>query len=106
MATYKMREIKKIEETRYPVPEISQAICLSENAVYNYFSNRGISCRGGLTLDQIVEVIMSPRRGSGINEELVHEIVRRLDEEKGITVIRDGAADPDKSDDPEQLRIC
>lgn len=85
------REIKREPEKRYPVPEVSMAIGISENAIYGYFSNRGVTTRDGLTLDQIEEVCLAKRRG-GINWALVREVEDRLQREKGITVIKEDAA--------------
>lgn len=86
------REIRKEPEKRYPVPEVSMAIGISENAIYAHFSNRKITTKDGLTLDQIEEVCMSRRRG-GISWEAVREIEERLFREKGISVIREDAVE-------------
>lgn len=85
----KVREIIRDPEIRYSVTDASQATGISENSIYGYFSNRGVTTRGGLTLDQIAEACLAKKRGSGIDWDKVHEIERRLDQEKGILVIRE-----------------
>lgn len=84
------RKIEREPEKRYPVPEVSMATGITENAIYGYFTHRGVTTRDGLTLDQIEEVCMSRRRG-GISWEMVSEIEERLYREKGISVIREDA---------------
>lgn len=91
------REIRREPEKRYAVPEVSQATGISENTIYAYFSNRKITTKDGLTLDQIEEVCLSRRRGSGIDWNKVREIERRLDQEKGISVIRENERPAEKA---------
>ena len=88
-----MRFVKKeYSESRYTVQETAQAIGLSEGVVSGYFSNRGITTRDGLTLDQIAEVLERQRtRGGGIDFKRVVEIRNRLMAEKGYEL--------DKSDE-------
>lgn len=88
-----MKFVKKENEgTRYFVPEIAQAIGLSEGTIRGYFSNSGISTADGLTLDDIVKVLERKRtRGDGIDFGAVIEIRKRLVEEKGYVL--------DKSDE-------
>lgn len=80
---------KEKEETRYFIPEVAQAIGLSAGTIQAYFTNKGISTKDGITLDDIVEVIERKRkRGDGINFGVVAEIRRRLVAEKGYVLDR------------------
>lgn len=83
-----IRKIKK-EERRYRVMDVVQATGISDGAICGYFSNRGITTKGGLTLSQIVEMAESDRRGGGVDWDAVNEIVRRLEDEHGIIVVRE-----------------
>ena len=84
---------KEKEETRYFVPEISQAIGISEGTIHGYFTNKSSgrpkkSTKDGLTLDDIVDVLERKRtRGDGIDFTAVKEIRRRLIEEKGYELV-------------------
>ena len=93
-----------VPEKHYPVTEVSMATGLSENTIYAYFTKRGISTRGGLTLDQIEEVCLSGRRG-GIKWSTVREIVSRLKEEKGITIVYDDIGEGGEDLRYEQTRM-
>ncbi len=88
-----MRFVKKEKtEPRYFVPEIAQAIGVSEGVIHGYFRNRGegreqISCKEGLTLDDIVKVIERKRtRGDGLDFKAIEEIRTRLINEKGYVL--------------------
>lgn len=92
-----MRFVKKEEreERRYFVPEIAQAIGLSEGTIRGYFTNKSTkrpkkSTKDGLTLDEIVEVLeRDTTRGDGIDSAAVREIRRRLIKEKGYEIVND-----------------
>lgn len=71
---------------RYSVATVAQAIGRSEGSISGYFSNKGVTTKGGITLDQIEEVLNSPVRGKIINWDSVEEIRRRLEDERGYTV--------------------
>lgn len=84
-----MKFIKKEkEETRYFVPEIAQAIGVSEGTIRGYFINKvegreKKSTKDGLTLDDIVKILERTRtRGDGIDFGAVTEIRKRLVAEK------------------------
>lgn len=87
--------IKKVSEgslrrlKKYQVPEVAQAIGRSENSIYAYFSNRKVSTKNGITLEQIAEVAMSKRRGESINWSNVEEIREGLLSEFGLQVIEE-----------------
>lgn len=87
-----MRFVKKEQtEERYFVPEIAQAIGLSEGTIHGFFRNRKDgkepmkkSLKDGLTLDEIEMVIERKRtRGDGIDFDAVNRIRNRLISEKG-----------------------
>lgn len=84
---------KEKEETRYFVPEISQAVGLSEGTIHGYFTNKSSgrpkkSTKDGLTLDEICEVLERKRtRGDGIDFATVQEIRHRLIKEKGYVLV-------------------
>lgn len=81
-------------EPRYFVPEIAQAIGVSEGTVRGYFMNKSPkrpnkSTKDGLTLDDIVAVLERERtRGDGIDFAAVSEIRNRLVREKGYVLDR------------------
>lgn len=80
------------EEKKYFVPEIAQAVGLSEGTIHGFFKNSGRkrSTKDGLTIDEIDDVLQRKRtRGDGIDFEAVAEIRRRLIHEKGYTLIND-----------------
>lgn len=90
-----MKFVKKNrEETLYPVPEIAQAIGLSEGTIRGYFMNKSKkrpnkSTRNGLTLADIVAVLERDRkRGDGIDFGVVAEIRNRLIVEEGYVLDR------------------
>lgn len=95
---------KEMVEPRYFVPEIAQAIGVSEGTIRGYFMNKSPkrmnkSTKDGLTLDDIVDVLERKRtRGDGIDFDAVAEIRRRLIQEKGYVIEEDGkeAEDVDK----------
>lgn len=74
------------DERRYSVATVSQAIGRSEGSITGYFSNKGITTKGGLTLGQIVEVLETPVRGKIIDWNGVNEIQSRLQEEYGYEI--------------------
>lgn len=87
-----MRFVKKEQtEERCFVPEIAQAIGLSEGTIHGFFRNRKDgeeplkkSLKDGLTLDEIEMVIERKRtRGDGIDFDAVNRIRNRLISEKG-----------------------
>ena len=86
-----MRFVKKEQvEPRYFVPEIAQAIGVSEGTIRGFFMNnnkndkRRKSTKDGLTLDEIVQVIERKRtRGDGLDFRAISEIRNRLTAEKG-----------------------
>ena len=77
----------KKPEKKYKIATVAFAIGCSESAIGTYFSNRGISVKGGITLDQIVEVIgkVGVRWKSVIWDD-IYEIRNRLQEEHGILI--------------------
>ena len=88
-----MKFIKKErEETKYFVPEIAQAIGVSEGTIRGYFMNKSPkrpnkSTKEGLTIDDIVAVLERKRtRGDGIDFNTVKEIRQRLINEKGYVL--------------------
>ena len=85
-----MKFVKKEQaEPKYFVPEIAQAIGVSEGTVHAYFKSpkRKKSTADGLTLDEIVAVLERPRtRGDGIDWCAVTEIRERLINEKGYVI--------------------
>ena len=74
---------KKTDTKRYSVATVAQAIGRSEGSISGYFSNKGISTKGGITLTQIDEYLQTPVRGTIIKWDLVEEIRIRLCEELG-----------------------
>ena len=68
--------------TTWTVTEVSQASGLSEGTISGYFSNRGISTKGGLTLNQVLEVISrANKRDHGVNDtDKVKTLVHILEE--------------------------
>ena len=86
-----MRFVKKEQvEPKYFVPEIAQAIGVSEGTIRGFFMNnnkndkRRKSTKDGLTLDEIVQVIERKRtRGDGLDFRAISEIRNRLTTEKG-----------------------
>lgn len=74
------------EEPLYSVATVAQAISRSEGSISGYFSNKGISTKGGITLAQVAEVMESPVRGKIIDPDKIQEIHRRLHDEYGYTV--------------------
>ena len=72
---------------RYRVPTVSQALGISEGSITGYFSNRGITTKGGITLDQVEEFLRNNRyRDSGaIDWNDVDDLISRL-AERGFVV--------------------
>lgn len=83
---------KEKEDIKYFVPEIAQAIGVSEGTIRGYFMNKSPkrpnkTTKDGLTLDDIVAVLERDRtRGDGIDFGAVAEIRRRLVTEKGYVL--------------------
>ncbi len=104
MRFVKNKEYEKKDETKYFVPEIAQALGVSEGTIHGYFRNKvpgrkQKSTKDGLTLDEIVMVIERPRtRGDGIDFTTVKEIQDRLCNEKGYII--------DRSDEAVQTEIA
>lgn len=79
-------------EPKYFVPEIAQAIGVSEGTIRGYFMNKSPkrpnkSTKEGLTIDDIVAVLeRKGKRGEGINFNTVKEIRQRLINEKGYVL--------------------
>jgi hypothetical protein len=73
-------------EKRYKPADVAQAIGRTEGSISGYFSNRGISVKNGITLDQIEELLHARTRGEGIHWDLVEEIRNRLITEKGYEI--------------------
>lgn len=82
----KVGKARDLRPKVYTVPTVCQAIGKSENSIYAYFSNNGISTKGGISMEQIVEVIGANVRGNSIDWEGVKEIRKRLLEEYGLLV--------------------
>lgn len=106
-----MRIIRKVSqkepERLYTVMDASMATGLTENAIYAYFSSKGVSVRGGITLDQIERLLLD-RDGKtrrGVNWDMVREIRQRLSDEKGITIVMEDD-EPEQPGEPEQMRLC
>ena len=77
-----MKKLIKVEKTegkeqRYKVNVVTQAVGVSEGAISAYFSNKGIATKDGITAQQVIEVVNSPRRG-GIDWEAVDELISEL----------------------------
>ena len=87
MVRFKKIECETMADTRkYNVATVAQAIGRSEGSISAYFSNRDTSTKGGLTIDQIAEVLEAPIRGKTINWGHVEEIRQRLHDEKGYLI--------------------
>ena len=80
---------EKQADKKYRLIDVAKALGLSEGAVKGYFTNRKISTKSGLTLEQIYEVVKGNRRGSGIRWDEVKEIRRRLLERYGVEVVEE-----------------
>lgn len=78
MRFVKRTPLEQIEQKRFPVFTVSQAIGKSEGSIQGYFRNRNISTKGGITIDQIEEVLESRTRGDGIDWLEVQEIRKEL----------------------------
>jgi hypothetical protein len=72
-------------EKKYKVATVAQAIGRSEGSICGYFSNRGVATKGGITMDQIEAVLVSPARGNAIDWKEVGEIRKNL-EERGFEI--------------------
>jgi len=65
--------------TKWTVSEVSQATGISEGAISGYYSNRGVSTKGGLTLSQVLEVMhRNGPRGTGPDSDKVKLLVNIL----------------------------
>lgn len=62
----------------FSIATVSQAIGRSEGSINGYFSNKQISVKGGITIDQIIEVMESPIRGKAIDWDGVKRIEELL----------------------------
>ena len=82
----KIIEKQKEPEKRYSVATVAKATGKSESSVFTYFSNRGISVKNGITLDQTAEVCRAKTRGQIINCDDVRELRERLEEKHGIII--------------------
>lgn len=82
----KIRKVEQKQEKRYRVIDIAKATGLSEGAVTGFFSNRKISTKSGLTIQQINQMLNGARRGPGINWDNVSEIRQELLEQCGIEI--------------------
>lgn len=91
MITIKKNPDHDKPEKRYRIIDVAKATGLSEGQVQGYFSNRDISTKAGLTLEQIEAMALSGKRGPGINWKDVQEIRTRLDQERGVIIaVEDG----------------
>ena len=79
-------KMAEVDEKRYSVETVAQAIGRSEGAISGYFSNRGVPTKGGLMLKQIDEFLDAPVRGKIIDWDGVDEIRDRLQKECGRIV--------------------
>lgn len=84
-----IRQLERKPEERYRVIDVAKATGLSEGQVMGYFSNRNISVKAGITIEQITQMIHGNKRGPGINWEKITEIRKRLLDESGIQIIED-----------------
>ena len=75
-------------EKKYKVTDVAQAIGRTEGSISGYFSNRGISTKNGITLDQIEELLYARTRGDGIHWDIVDEIRKRL-AERGYEIVEE-----------------
>ncbi len=85
----KIRELEKKPEKRYRVIDIAKATGLSEGQVTGFFSNRKVSVKSGLTIEQVEQVLRGARRGPGINWEDVKQIRERLKDERGLEIVEE-----------------
>lgn len=65
--------VQKAPEKRYSVATVSQAIGRSESSINGYFSNRHISVKKGITLQQIVEYLdhVTKPDGTGVRGDAI-----------------------------------
>ena len=89
MITISKKPVFEKPEKKYRVIEVAKALGLSEGQVMGYFSNRGISAKNGLTLEQIETVAFATTRGSGVRWEDVKDIRERLSNERGVEITKD-----------------
>ena len=76
-----MKWVKTMQEGSaelFSVATVSQAIGRSEGSISAYFSNKGITTKGGLTIDQIIEAMEAPQRGQAIDWDGVRRIEQLL----------------------------
>jgi len=76
-------------EKRYRICEVAKAVGKTEGAVQGYYTNRDISTKQGVTLEQITAMVKGRTRGDGVRWDDVNEIRERLYEEKGIHIIEE-----------------
>lgn len=79
---------KKKANKKYSVATVSFAIGRSESSIQGYFSNRGISVKNGIDINQIEEVVNAKTKGAVINWDSVDEI-RELLKLRGYEQIED-----------------
>ena len=58
--------MSKLAMKKYRARDVSTAVGLSEDTIYSYFSNKGESAKGGITILQIVDLLEAPRRHKSI----------------------------------------
>ena len=81
---------KKKPEKLYKICDVAKAVYKSESSVQGYFSNRKISTKKGVTLEQVFEYLTkNGTRGQGINWRDVEEIRNRLMDEMGAREVED-----------------
>jgi len=81
--------LERKPEARYRIIDVAKATGLSEGQVMGYFSNRKISVKNGITIEQITSMIHGNKRGPGIQWDKVAEIRQRLLDESGIEIVED-----------------
>ena len=79
---------KKKANKKYSVATVSIAIGRSESSIQGYFSNRKISVKNGIDINQIEKVVNSKKRGAIINWSDVEEI-RLLLKDRGYELIEE-----------------
>lgn len=83
----KTEKQKKTDTKRYSIATVAQAIGRSEGSLNGFFSNRNVTVKGGITIQQIDDYLQSPSRGAIINWNHVEEIRSRLAEEYGYELV-------------------
>jgi hypothetical protein len=76
-----MRFVRKrsIDEKKYKVATVTQAIGRTEGSITGYFSSKNVSIKEGITMDQIEELLAAPTRGNPIDWNGVKEIRKNLE---------------------------